>query len=710
MPSRTLSHFIAAFTFINIAALSNVSAQESTNSNTANTPPTATQVVEIKSNGKPYDPRRDDTVTKFVITKEEIEKYGDANIVDILNRQPGIINGQLNGLRGYTQYLIDGQQPPRNFRLEDIQPSQIERIEIIRSAVAEFSTQAIGGTINIVLKRQVHATTRKLQIGISHQDESQFSKRLSINLAEKFSDISYDVAAIVVQYYFGRSSSTSIENADPSLGKQLDQTLITHAYDNSRVYVFNPSLNWKISDSESLQIKARISKVNKKTETKGIRERFNFSYVKLQNEYGQSSWEPQIRYLEGTWSKQLSEDTKLNNKLSANQIAVTSRDQATIALFNSSQRSSFQVIENYKTIVWSGDLAYDPNELESFKSGWKLESTNSSSIESEKLVTKTPSKIQLQNIALFSQKEWKANEVWSHYLGLRWEGFFADISSLGSTQLQKTTTVLSPIAQTRWKDPNNKENQIRFALARTFKNPEASQMITSTLPHLNNDLSLPDIIGNPHLRPEIAWGLDSAFEHFGENELNYSVSHYLKQINYLLRDRLFQSQGRWLQQTINDGNALTYGVMFDTSFPIKLFIKEAPNLNFKANLSRNWSRANNVPGPNNRFAEQAKLNANFDIDYKLNDAWKMGAAYGIVSGGPLRLAADRINIVQVRRTTSTYANWKINKEASLRFSASNLFLEPFQSEINFFNQQGMTKTRTQSRGVMSTNMNLELKF
>lgn len=709
---RSRSKFLSLITtkLVGLAFLSNAYAQESTSSTNTSTTTSSTQIVEIKNDGKKYDARREDTVTKFVITKEEIEKHGDISVVDLLNRQPGIINGNLNGLRGYTQYLIDGQQPPRNFRLDDIQPSQIERIEIIRSAVAEFSTQAIGGTINIVLKRQIHASTRKLQIGLFQQNESQFGKRLSYNIAEKFDDISFDIAAIVSQTYYGRTSSTSFESTDFAIEKRVDQTLMTNTQNSNLVYVFNPSVNWKLSGNDSLQIKARISKVKGETEDRGFRERLNFFYVNLQDEYGQSSWKPLIRYLEGTWSSQLSEHTKLNNKLSAYRVAVESKNQTTITNFNSIQRSSFQVIESYKTLVWSGDLSYDPNELESFKSGWKLESTDSGSIESEEMVAKTRSKIRLQNMALFSQKEWKANDAWSHYLGLRWEGFFADISSLGSTQLNKTTTVLSPIVQTRWKDPSNKENQIRFALARTFKNPEASQMITSTLPHFNNDLTLPDTIGNPNLRPEIAWGLDSAFEHFGENEFNYSVSHYLKQVSHLLRDRLFQNQGRWLQQTVNDGDALSHGMVFDTSFPITLFIKDAPKAHFKANMSRNWSNVSNVPGPNNRFAEQAKFNANLGVDYRLNDAWKMGANYGIVSGGPLRVAPDRINLVQVKRTTSIYANWTINKEANFRIFASNLLLQPFQSETSIFNQQGATKTRTQSRGVMFTSMNLELKF
>ena len=69
------------------------------------------QKVEIKA--KQYDARREDTVTKIVVTEEEIKQYGESNIADILKRQSGITvvgnSIQMRGMaNGYTQILIDG--------------------------------------------------------------------------------------------------------------------------------------------------------------------------------------------------------------------------------------------------------------------------------------------------------------------------------------------------------------------------------------------------------------------------------------------------------------------------------------------------------------------------------------------------------------------------------------------------------------------------
>ena len=46
--------------------------------------------IEVKSSQENYDARREDTATKIVVTEEEIVKYGDTQLADVLKRQPGI--------------------------------------------------------------------------------------------------------------------------------------------------------------------------------------------------------------------------------------------------------------------------------------------------------------------------------------------------------------------------------------------------------------------------------------------------------------------------------------------------------------------------------------------------------------------------------------------------------------------------------------------
>jgi outer membrane receptor for ferrienterochelin and colicin len=96
--------------------------------------------VEVKAKAEDHDPRRDDTAGKTVIRQDEIMKYGDTSVYDVLKRAPGVTvvdnTIRMRGLAGYTQVLVNGQRPPPGFSMDALAPDQIERIEIIRAASA----------------------------------------------------------------------------------------------------------------------------------------------------------------------------------------------------------------------------------------------------------------------------------------------------------------------------------------------------------------------------------------------------------------------------------------------------------------------------------------------------------------------------------------------------------------------------------------------
>jgi outer membrane cobalamin receptor len=113
-------------------------------------PAPKTETIDVTS-GQVYDERKDDTATKIVVNSAEIMKFGDTQLADVLKRLPGItVQGssiRMRGLgNGYTQILIDGERAPPGFTIDQLSPTMIERIEIIRAATAEFSTQSIAGT------------------------------------------------------------------------------------------------------------------------------------------------------------------------------------------------------------------------------------------------------------------------------------------------------------------------------------------------------------------------------------------------------------------------------------------------------------------------------------------------------------------------------------------------------------------------------------
>src|SRR3954470_23684558 len=82
---------------ISLLAPSNSSAQ-TTDSPTAPVAPVTKPLpkpddiskVKVKGKAADYDPRRDDTASKTVLHNDEIMKYGDTNVFDVLKRAPGV--------------------------------------------------------------------------------------------------------------------------------------------------------------------------------------------------------------------------------------------------------------------------------------------------------------------------------------------------------------------------------------------------------------------------------------------------------------------------------------------------------------------------------------------------------------------------------------------------------------------------------------------
>lgn len=107
-----------------------------------------------------------------VITREQIERMGAATGPDLLRQVPGIQVDQMGGPGGISQVYIRGSDPnhvlvfvdgvrvndPTNsrgggFDFSNLDPSQVERIEVLRGAAsAIYGADAMGGVVNVVTR------------------------------------------------------------------------------------------------------------------------------------------------------------------------------------------------------------------------------------------------------------------------------------------------------------------------------------------------------------------------------------------------------------------------------------------------------------------------------------------------------------------------------------------------------------------------------
>ena len=90
--------------------------------------------------------RRRDPVAKILYGRDELDKHGDVSLSDVLKRLPGIqMQGGASRLRGlgagYTQLLVNGEPARPGFSLDNLSPSQVERVELTRGPTADTSAR-----------------------------------------------------------------------------------------------------------------------------------------------------------------------------------------------------------------------------------------------------------------------------------------------------------------------------------------------------------------------------------------------------------------------------------------------------------------------------------------------------------------------------------------------------------------------------------------
>src|SRR6476646_6795893 len=133
--------------------------------------------------GRPDDvqERRNSTTAKIIVGREEIDRFGDSTLGDVLKRLPGVtIQGRpgrggairLRGLgNGYTQILLDGERVPPGFSLDSQTPDQIERIEILRAPTAETGARASAVTINTITRGGYARRVNDLRLNAAFEND-----------------------------------------------------------------------------------------------------------------------------------------------------------------------------------------------------------------------------------------------------------------------------------------------------------------------------------------------------------------------------------------------------------------------------------------------------------------------------------------------------------------------------------------------------------
>ncbi len=689
-----------------------------------------TQKVEI-SGAKGYDERRQDTASKIVVTQEEIQRYGDSNIGDVLKRLPGVTIGGVQGRggairmrglgAGYTQIMLNGEPSPPGFSLDSIAPDNIERIEVFRSATAELSTQAIAGAINIVLKKAIVTAQRELKLGAS-EENGKYGVNASLQLSDKVGRMSYSVSGNLNHGDFERPSISDEVMTDAN-GKQVYAHRTNTKSNGTFSFIgLSPRINWMLENGDMITSQSfinanRFSFNNTDSTTTTVPD--ERLYLNSASNGSSSSASARTNL---NWVHKLADSAKLDVRFGAN---VNRRTSENTFVGNSAKQTLARVADSSSTdngFTFGGKYTAPFVEDHAIAAGWDGGYSNREDDNKQTDVLTGTGLIRPINLnekfnadvtrlALYVQDEWTVSKLWSIYAGIRWEGI--DTHSQGSdyAEVNNRSSVMSPILQTLYKLPGSKNDQIRVGLTRTYKAPDTGNLIPRRFISSNNSATSPDRMGNPNLKPELAWGLDTGFEHYLPDGGILSVNFFLRKIDDFTRTGVSNVNGTWIAMPVNDGQASTRGVEFDAKFPLRTLMEDAPAIDFRANLAFNSSTVNSVPGPNNRLDAQTPVSANFGVDYKLNDMpLTLGGNLNFQSGGPVRISVNQASYSIPKRVLDVYALWKFDNLTNIRVSLGNALHQDNISRSSYTDASGSIVRSNTTPTNVAVRVNFEHKF
>lgn len=703
-------------------------------------PANAVQQVQITAGRESdADQRRQSTAAKIVVGREEIDKFGDSTLGEVLRRLPGVTTPgapgrggppRLRGLgNGYTQILIDGQRMPPGFSLETLTPDQVERIEILRAPTAETGAQAIAGTINVVLREGQRRRANELRPSASLENGA-WGGGLTWSRNDSTEDLTYNLSVSAFDNLRHNDGYTQTVRSSAAGTVVSDETESFTSLDRRQGAHLSGRLQWRLGDGDSFTLSPSLFT----TEGGGTR---RFTQVPA-DDYASGVTDSASRYsnarLNGQWRERLGEALRM--ELNANLGGARwsgdsqrSEDRSTgprrldeayrgseRTLNTSAKFTQLSGAESEHTLVGGleAEAVRRSDQRSTFDSLATLPDALNQPLAADSL-----------RLAAYLQDEWTVSKRWALHGGLRWEQIGTRGAADDGARPRNTSRVLTPLVHVLWKPDPKTRDQVRLSLTRSYRAPSLDWLIAR--PRLSskfpadepNDPTSPDRAGNPDLKPELATGIDLAFERYLSGGGVLSANLFHRRIRDLMRlvtgsvpeTVPWAGVPRYVARQQNVGDAGTSGLELEAKFSLDQLVTEAPRVELRANLSLFRSQVDGVPGPDNRLSEQPRATGNLGADWR----WRgtpvtLGGNLNWVPAYETQLAEDQRTGAGTKRVLDAYLLWTFDPATALRVMASNLAPRDYESRNTITTASFAETARTVNPGAVNWQLRLELKL
>jgi len=684
--------------------------------------------------------RRQSTAAKIIIGRDEIERFGDSTLGDVLKRLPGVtIQGRpgrggairLRGLgNGYTQILLDGERVPAGFSLDSLAPEQIERIEILRAPTAETGARAIAGTINIITRGGYTKRINDVRIGTGIEN-GRLQPGVSWTRNDTLGPLVYNYSLSAFRQNRASDSTTTTLGEDLETGAvTLDQRDVGTVREHRQGLHATGRLQWRGSEEgQNVTLIPLVVQGNGTTHRTGVLEQ---TVGASPAPYDHSSTDGDGSYLltrlNAQWNRRLNTDARLETRAGIGLTRTEThslRTEQTGGALSRTLEDSADALDRHLT--FSEKLIAQVGDGHNVVAGAEAESnrrreTRTTLQDGAPLLAEFGDNLSATStrFALYAQDEWSLTPNWAAQAGLRWEG----ISTRGSGEAgqpdeSNRSSVWSPLLHAVWKPDPKGRDQVRISLTRSYRSPSLGNLIAR--PGINtrypapgpNTPTQPDRAGNPSLRPELATGLDVAIERYLPGSGVLSANVFQRRISDFMRSQVtlenvpWATQPRYVSRPQNIGDAVTQGIELEAKFRLSDLVAEAPRIDLRSNASVFRSRVKSVPGPDNRIDQQPDCTVNLGADYRVGGVpLTLGGNLNWTPGYTTRVSEEQTALQGRKLIVDAYGLWVFSPAVQLRVSASNLNPRDYVTG-GAFDDAGMRETSTTTA---PTSLNLQIRL
>ena len=686
----------------------------------------ATALEEIIVTGEPaMRNRTDDVVPTLSYDLDYFQRFEPLTAGDALKRVPSVTflsdvlesdGVRLRGLDpAYTQILINGEEVPgagsssgaigngadTAFFVDRIPAELISKVEIVRSASANRSGDAMAGALNIVLKDGYALEGGYVRLGALAFDDGRVRESAGAVWGGKIGEGRLLLGASV-QGRHNPKRKTSLRYDD--IGEDLNNSEIQRDTRDGTDYSANFAWETPLGENAEFTLDGFYVKTDRYqdedsieydegVETPGSITVVNSNDVDIEQESFSLNGGYKVEAFGGKTSFKLGyasfkDDTfEFENEMEYARDALAypeadrfTRDLAPFAIDDTEIKAKIDHERMFGDLEFQAGLQFKQKDRDTtlgdgrFRTnipGAAAQIPNSSGAGvpgyTDPAIDYTTSNIKRTNIDPYALVRGE-NGPFSWEAGLRVENMTLEVDGVETDQ----TTVL-PSAHFAWEVSN--DGRIRGSVARTIRNAPFEFLFSGVL---EEELGSNDFQGNPDLEPETAWGLDIGYEHqLGKSGIA-GINFFYRDVKDLIEIYNTGEEGSandapddlaYIFGVRNTGDGKVYGVEFDLSSDLSVI--GLPDTGIFANYSWLDSDVDDEFG-SRRFNSQSEYVYNFGFIHDIT-AWDaaFGATYRKQGDAKSRVVGEEV-VTSYGADLEVFVEKSFGDNFTLRFVGSNL--------------------------------------